>query len=273
MKRAIVGMADICDAGLDPYQFFVAHHVARRDGPSGCFESLDNFAQRIGINKKTVRKALADLVVMGILIRTDRPGTSPVYRVNHDSRSWKVVRGKDANPYHEMASHEVVGVPREGIPSDGRGTTGGYGGVPSNGMGGVPSGGTLIRQTNQTIESVNVSAVAPPNPAPLDQPSGDVYDHPAVLVCDRIRNRSHRPGPMAPFYAAKIAKAITPAMQAEWEAYCETAAQTYLHRPIDPARTLDYFTADRARRAESSPTTASPTTPHGFDKSLKLRDE
>jgi hypothetical protein len=136
----------------------------------------------------------------------------------------------------------------------------------------IQSGYHNIKEDKGSITS-SVSAAAPPNPAFLDRPSGDVYDHPAVLACDRIRNRSHRPGPMAPFYAERIAKAITPALQAEWEAYCLTAAQTYSHRPIDPARTLDYFTADRARSAESSPTTASPTTPHGFDKSLKLRDE
>lgn len=73
--------------GLDPYEFRVLAHVARRAGKTACTASQDTIADACGINKRKVMKALQILCDAGILSKT-RTGRTNHYSLQKSSQ-WK----------------------------------------------------------------------------------------------------------------------------------------------------------------------------------------
>ena len=73
--------------GLDPYEFRVLAHVARRAGKGDCNASQDTIANSCGINKRKVMQALKLLCEVGILANTVT-GRTNQYKLR-DSSKWQ----------------------------------------------------------------------------------------------------------------------------------------------------------------------------------------
>ncbi|MFK8185573.1 MAG: helix-turn-helix domain-containing protein [Phormidesmis sp.] len=73
--------------GLNPTEFRVLAHVARRAGAKGSFASLPTMADECGISERRVSKALKVLCETGILHKT-MTGRSNRYDLESDSSKW-----------------------------------------------------------------------------------------------------------------------------------------------------------------------------------------
>lgn len=85
--------SELDDYGLDPFEFRIYCHIARRVGSpkkgqdKGCWESIVNIAKRCKMNDKTVRKALAFLEDRRLITVTQRPGHTSLMTLN-DTEDW-----------------------------------------------------------------------------------------------------------------------------------------------------------------------------------------
>lgn len=77
----------IDEYGLDPYEFRILAHVARRAGKDICYASQETIANACGINKRKVMKALQTLCDVGIIKKT-RTGRSNHYTLQ-ESGKWE----------------------------------------------------------------------------------------------------------------------------------------------------------------------------------------
>lgn len=70
------------DYGLDPIEFRLYCHIARRAGANGiCWESAATMAQTCGIGERTVRSKLRSLAARNMITRHSRPGRTPEIRL------------------------------------------------------------------------------------------------------------------------------------------------------------------------------------------------
>ncbi|RYD29577.1 MAG: helix-turn-helix domain-containing protein [Verrucomicrobiaceae bacterium] len=109
------------DAGLSLKAFRVLGHLHRRAGKSEyAWPGVETMADATGLNGKTVKRALKELVAAGFIIREPRKGTSTAYRLvktpvetgQHDAGE----TGKRRGP--EIGLGQKVTQPKEG-PRDG----------------------------------------------------------------------------------------------------------------------------------------------------------
>ncbi|WP_413774016.1 helix-turn-helix domain-containing protein, partial [Nostoc sp. MG11] len=78
--------SELDDYGLDPYEFRVYAHIARRAGQHGAFESIKNMAQFCQMSEGKVKQALRQLIHYGLVSRESRVGTSSVYKLSPKSQ-------------------------------------------------------------------------------------------------------------------------------------------------------------------------------------------
>ena len=70
------------DYGLNPYEFRVYTHMARRAGKDGCFSSIPHMAKHCLMAEKVARKALHMLLSSGLIKKiSDRPGKTDIYEL------------------------------------------------------------------------------------------------------------------------------------------------------------------------------------------------
>ncbi|MBD2076347.1 helix-turn-helix domain-containing protein [Phormidium sp. FACHB-592] len=68
--------SNLDDYGLDPFEFRVYSHIARRAGSGECWESINNIAACCNMNVKTARKAIAVLTAARLIWQSTRKGTT-----------------------------------------------------------------------------------------------------------------------------------------------------------------------------------------------------
>jgi len=79
---AIVVPSYLDDYGLDPYEYRLYTHIARRAGKNGCWESIPNMAKHCLMNEKTVRaslRLLLDAKLIGVV--EAKKGKSIIYEI------------------------------------------------------------------------------------------------------------------------------------------------------------------------------------------------
>ena len=70
------------DYGLNPYEFRIYTHMARRAGKDGCFSSIPHMAKHCLIGERVARKALHLLLQAGLVRKvSDRPGKTDIYEL------------------------------------------------------------------------------------------------------------------------------------------------------------------------------------------------
>ena len=74
--------------GLDPYEFRVLAHVARRAGSGVCSANQDTIANACGINKRRVMASLQTLCKLKILKKVKSTGRSNHYKLQ-TSDQWE----------------------------------------------------------------------------------------------------------------------------------------------------------------------------------------
>jgi predicted transcriptional regulator len=72
--------------GLDPYEFRVLAHVARRAGQGTCNASQETIANSCGINKRRVMASLQTLCTLKILKKVKSTGRSNHYKLQPSSQ-------------------------------------------------------------------------------------------------------------------------------------------------------------------------------------------
>ena len=90
--------SELDDYGLNPSQFRVYCHLARRASSGKAWPSLPNIARTCHIHEQTARMALTVLVDRCLLAKESRPGKTAFYRINPRS-SWKPARRIKLHPY------------------------------------------------------------------------------------------------------------------------------------------------------------------------------
>lgn len=74
------------DAGLTPRAFRIYGHIARRAGNGTCFSAKASMAEHCGMDIKTVKLAIRELMQRGMLERIARTGDTTVYTLTPPSR-------------------------------------------------------------------------------------------------------------------------------------------------------------------------------------------
>ena len=74
--------------GLDPYEFRILAHVARRAGKTVCNASQETIAEACGINKRKVMSVLMTLCELKILKKVKSTGRSNHYKLQA-SKNWE----------------------------------------------------------------------------------------------------------------------------------------------------------------------------------------
>ncbi|MBE9038180.1 helix-turn-helix domain-containing protein [aff. Roholtiella sp. LEGE 12411] len=97
--------SELDDYGLNPYEFRVYAHIARRAGHLGAFESIKNMAQFCRMSEGKVKQALRQLIHYGLVSRESRVGTSSVYKLSPKSQ-WQPLNCLDTSQPGSSGVHQ-----------------------------------------------------------------------------------------------------------------------------------------------------------------------
>ena len=108
------------DAGLNVFQFRILGHLHRRAGSDGrAWPSVNTIAEVCKIGERVVRRSLRELVKMGYVKATPRPGRTTLYR---PASAGGMPADRSASPPPPLADRlppPLANRPAEGIPSEG----------------------------------------------------------------------------------------------------------------------------------------------------------
>ncbi len=152
------------DYGLDPFEFRVYSHIARRAGSGECWEAIDNIAACCKMNVKTARKAIALLSLAGLITQAPRQGKTNSIKLTH-SRGW--VKSSDLDLIREKLTPTKSGTPTRRYPTPTKS------GTPP-----LPSGGTPPLP-NQVPKGTPIKGI--PEGTPIKEERKDFFFEDASL--------------------------------------------------------------------------------------------
>lgn len=242
------------DAGLSLKAFRVLGHLHRRAGKSEyAWPGVKTIADAIGLNRKTVNEALAELVTAGFVSREPRPGTSTGYRLaRFPSIAAKAQEDADSTPVHAGAENGLIqktvqpgkragNRPENGLAPKTTQAGAGAEGGPENGPGPARKTGHKDNPIKETKEEDPVfisfnacggmastaaeapAALSPPPPPPPGPPAPDSGP---PFPAGKMVNFRKPPNPAPEEFA--IAGSLVPVPEpllsasftAAWESFC-----------------------------------------------------
>lgn len=95
------------DAGLTPKAFRIYGHIARRAGRGDCYASNATMAEHCGMDVKTVKEAIRELLERNMLARESRLGFTTVYTITTPSK-WTPADGGPKNTPGRKTDHPLA---------------------------------------------------------------------------------------------------------------------------------------------------------------------